>query len=508
MKLIHNEIKVSMNSTLKETDLFKVYQTSDLANFNIHETPQLFHLLSLRDALYSEEFRELMQRITQCDTLTDQTDCSVNAYVNGSHLLCHDDVIGTRCVSYIIYIPDPEEEWNVNDGGALELYPVDEESLIPLVEPTVQILPKFNRMAFFTVQPGRSYHSVQEVYADGKPRISISGWFHAKTPPKDAEKHSSLAQLLAESQNEQVNMQFKSLPSVESGCEDENDDQNQMVAYLSEWINPVYLDRTNLKQIQQQFIDKSFIELRDFLKAELAEKLQKQFRKRDQTDQLGYNQVPKYSAGLENELWKAKGPPHMQRFLEMDSAGVLRGGGRDAEYDDLMLAKISEELFVSKLFVKWLRFATGVEPIEGRAEVRRFRPGLDYTVAHVGGITKEMRLDVTLVFVEGGQQAEDWWDDGEVGGFECYIEQDEESEMEASAIYREDEDDGPLVTLTPSFNSLSLVCRDEGVLRFVKYIAAAAPSSRWDISAEYKFQSCPTDDERENDDGKDKETNA
>jgi hypothetical protein len=30
----------------------------------------------------------------------------------------------------------------------------------------------------FTVQPGHSFHSVEEVVPVGKPRLSISGWFH------------------------------------------------------------------------------------------------------------------------------------------------------------------------------------------------------------------------------------------------------------------------------------------------------------------------------------------
>ena len=44
----------------------------------------------------------------------------------GCHLLCHDDVIGTRRVSYIIYLTDPDDEWRDEDGGALELYPIDQ----------------------------------------------------------------------------------------------------------------------------------------------------------------------------------------------------------------------------------------------------------------------------------------------------------------------------------------------------------------------------------------------
>ena len=44
----------------------------------------------------------------------------------GCHLLCHDDVIGTRRVSYIVYLTDPDDPWVKEDGGALELYALDE----------------------------------------------------------------------------------------------------------------------------------------------------------------------------------------------------------------------------------------------------------------------------------------------------------------------------------------------------------------------------------------------
>jgi hypothetical protein len=38
-----------------------------------------------------------VQSITGCGELSDKTDCSCNVYAKGGHLLCHDDVIGTRC---------------------------------------------------------------------------------------------------------------------------------------------------------------------------------------------------------------------------------------------------------------------------------------------------------------------------------------------------------------------------------------------------------------------------
>ena len=50
----------------------------------------------------------------------------------------------------------------------------------------------------------------------------------------------------------------------------------------------------------------------------------------------------------------------------------------------------------------------------------------------------------------------------------------------------DDDDDETLLTWQPHFNCLLLVLRDEGVLRFVKYVSAAAPSSRWDVCCEFE----------------------
>lgn len=57
-------------------------------------------MIKLRQAIYSPEFRAFVSEITGCPTLVDRTDCSSNLYAQGCHLLCHDDVIGTRCGKY------------------------------------------------------------------------------------------------------------------------------------------------------------------------------------------------------------------------------------------------------------------------------------------------------------------------------------------------------------------------------------------------------------------------
>lgn len=62
--------------------------------------------------------------MTGCGELSERTDCSCNVYAQGGHLLCHDDVIGKRRVSWIVYLTDPEDPWVEADGGALELYPL------------------------------------------------------------------------------------------------------------------------------------------------------------------------------------------------------------------------------------------------------------------------------------------------------------------------------------------------------------------------------------------------
>lgn len=56
------------------------------------------------------------------------------------------------------------------------------------------------------------------------------------------------------------------------------------------------------------------------------------------------------------------------------------------------------------------------------------------------------------------------------------------------------EDDATLLTKPANFNQLLIVLRDEGVLRFVKYVSAQANGSRWDISGEYEIDKVELED--------------
>lgn len=91
--------------------------------------------------------------------------------------------------------------------------------------------------------------------------------------------------------------------------------------------------------------------------------------------------------------------------------------------------------------------------------------------------------------------------DGEIN-FECANGHDEVAEdyevvgdyevMEANEVVEdsedneEEEEDSTLLTVQPGFNRLLLVLRDERVMRFVKYVSAAAVGSRWDVYGEYE----------------------
>jgi prolyl 3-hydroxylase /prolyl 3,4-dihydroxylase len=171
-----------------------VNQTGDLASLSYLSDEQraLFpNLVVLRNALYSSHFRAFLQAVTCCGPLSGTTqDMSVNSYTRGCHLLNHDDVIGTRRVSYILYMPLPSDQpWLTEYGGALELYPVRDDGTIPEpdVAPVKTIPPSWNQFVFFEVQPGKSFHSVEEVTVgeEGHARLSISGWFHAAQPGEE-----------------------------------------------------------------------------------------------------------------------------------------------------------------------------------------------------------------------------------------------------------------------------------------------------------------------------------
>ena len=148
-----------------------------------------------------------------------------------------------------------------------------------------------------------------------------------------------------------------------------------------------------------------------------------------------------------------------------------------------LLQDVYDKLIASVPFANLIRTFTTLSMVGCHGEVRRFRPGLDYTVAHYGVLTTDPRLDVVLTFVNDESMSSASWADGECGGFEAYILADDDEDGPAEVYRHVQDDDSGVLNVSAGFNALSIVLRDEGLMRFVKYVSSAAPGSRWDVSA-------------------------
>ena len=379
------------------------------------------------------------------------------------------------------------------------------------------------------------------MFAADKPRLSISGWYHAAAPPEGSE-NATLSQLrrrgdrgadddisdftpfpsavaavmkaAAKAEAESKGKAPEKTPEEEEAADDDEDEplgpDEDDLRHLARWVNPEYLDPTNVAQIREKMEEDSSVQLREFLLPDVAANLREATRREDATSALGDGRVPDRAAGLGGG-WRAVGPTHKQRYAvydgpaakprEADAKGKAVEGA--SESAGALLRDVRDGLFSSESFARLLTALTGLRPTAHKGEIRRFRPGLDYTVAHHGILTVDPRLDATMCVVDDeGQLESSSWDFGEVGGFECYIAADEEGEAGGAAtdeVYNAaaEEDEDELLSVSATFNTLSLVHRDEGLMRFVKYVSHLAPSSRWDIAMQFTVEDVEDSDDEE-----------
>lgn len=618
LKATRQEIIDELRFAEKETDIYKVNQTGDLANLDglpAEEAGRLQNLLRVRNAIYSKEFRSWLQGVTGCGPLSaKKKDMSINDYRQGCHLLNHDDVISTRRVSYILYLPDPDQPWQPEWGGALELYPVKTKGT-PDDVPSKIIPPKWNQFTFFTVQPGHSFHSVEEVVHPSQSRLSISGWFHrpqegeegftTEDEKKEAEVEKEMSSLESLSAKENAKL-FEAYPEKFAPPLPGSPLSQEEKKFLIQFLNPAYLVEKTQEQLYEQFGDDSHILLSDILRKEIAGPIEKALRSSDARDGFQWwtsgkgeesTRIQAHSVGTdraesadaEAKKFSIAGPPHKQRYailseqaapskakdIATSQATIPNPLPTDASE---LLKLLSTVLFPSNAFRHFLANISQLVPLGARpVEARRFRPGLDYTLARsdtepVLDVTLNLTPDVVKPSLEeerksgprglagkakkpktsapppassssskllSKKEAKDLsakWETGDIGGWECYMaphegeedpavyqnansgkkkvedgdavmkdgeaqgEEEEEGivEMVEDDGLEEDEDfDGVLLNLTPSFNTLSVVLRDEGVMRFVKYLAASAGGSRWDVIGEFEIGAIEAEDEEE-----------
>lgn len=511
-----------------------------MSNLSITSAAKVPNLFKLRQELYSERFRSLISEVMGVGHLTDKTDMSINIYSQSCHLVCHDDVIGTRAVAYIIYLTDPSDAWIAEtDGGALELYDLDPTQLgerhlneppqgIPMATPCTGIPPKFNTMAMFRMQPGRSYHSVQEVYSPDKSRLSISGWFHTTEVPEgsDTDHLMKIANLGEDSRDVFKIVTDKAVEGKKVRKNKQQQRQSDSLSAmereeLEAWINPVYMTDAVVAQLRETFAAQECIQLHKFLSEEVVADVAQALR--CETAESG--PYTDYNRGVSSG-WNLKGPSHKRRYLVFSETEEEIGDECSIDnyhhFIGVLMSVIRQNLFYLPSFAKYLSLLTGQNPTELLSEIRRFRPGLDYSIAHMGMLSKQDHLDFNLCFVDVAKPAApsnkkrkrdkaaksmEEWQSGDLGGFVSYVKADESlttdsvvkidadevfNKQESKASYSDMDDkaeaddiDENLTTLEPGFNVLSIVLRKKNQMHFVKYLnSSAGGSSRWDISVE------------------------
>jgi len=208
------------------------------------------------------------------------------------------------------------------------------------------------------------------------------------------------------------------------------------ISFLSEFLNPVYLQPQTMKALAARFVEESSLELHSFLRASLADKLENGLREVDRTDGLGEGRngrIPPHSAGMSSGVWTIKSPPHKWRYCVLKPHVY----GPSEEFtsqvsqtpSDEMIHSLQDELFASNAFRAWLNVVSRLLPLKYTVEGRRFRPGLDYTLAT--SEEKEARLDVVLGLTpdvenngmceadgSDGENDPRGWQAGEWGGWE------------------------------------------------------------------------------------------
>jgi Rps23 Pro-64 3,4-dihydroxylase Tpa1-like proline 4-hydroxylase len=551
LRNVRNEVRDNVSFTRKETDIYKIHQSGDLANLDgldDEALAKLPSLLALRDAIYSESFRNYVSYITGCGSLSGRkTDMAINIYTPGCFLLCHDDVIGSRKISYILYLTDPDKSWQPEWGGALRLFPVEEikgadGGVTKTTRPDISkvIPPAWNQLSFFAVQPGESFHDVEEVYhaesktqlqADGgRIRMAISGWFHIPQIGEDGyvegaaeelAKNSGLKQL--EGNPDQYDIPRTSLVGVDKMQATKAEFNQEDLEFLLKYISPTYLVPDTLERMAEHFGENSSVILSAILTPKFAERLKEYVGAQEKIT------LPEESAAVEKKTqWKVARPPHKFRFLYQQPAGAdeLRSSQEENPVTELL-----DVLFPSRQFRQWLQLATECTIESHHVIARRFRRGMDYTLAT--GYDGKPRLELNLGFtpspgwgdeeepeenddddgaVDEGHDAktngttnskltskgkgkapgekeqdhdEDDDEDDDVGGTEVYMAGDEDANEDAAVYKAAEDDDNILFFQAAAWNKLTIVMRDSGALRFVKYVSRRARGDRWDISATY-----------------------
>ncbi|KAF9438967.1 hypothetical protein BGZ76_002260 [Entomortierella beljakovae] len=418
------------------------HKSNDLYEFYQSEDLRLSkkpYISALKNAIYSQKFFAMMSSLTGIDLDPSVIDLNGNQYTEGCYLLCHDDDIKNEKEGRRIafILYLVDEDWSAEDGGALDLFRSNETGYP--VEVATSLVPVRNTLAFFELS-SISYHQVAEVLSRDKNRISISGWFHGPLQTKLVSKI----------------MPFSPF-------------QEQKEASLEALLNPDYLTEPSIQNIYSVFSDQSSIELQKFLKPDVYESLLRELTAMGDEEGVKTDQP----------LWDEKmGPSHVRSYRRVSD--------HNQGQVPPTLARV-QQLFQSKIFEEYLTKIAGLTFLSLSTELRMFKKG-DYTLLHDHALEKN-GLDVVFSFpvLPDSQQQN-----------VMSVESDKNRGAGATHYVA---DKSNLLTLYPKHNTLTMVLRDEGTLRFVRYITGRLGDfRRRELSALYIVNDEEEEDEDEDDD--------
>lgn len=208
------------------------------------------------------------------------------------------------------------------DGGALDLFDSDPKTGFPTAV-AKSLAPRWNSLAFFTVTPG-SFHQVAEVLSASKgSRLSISGWFHGKAPPRPTPlplpaPRFSRPRPMTRRGPPKPKPSAKRRAKREEEDEEEEDEFVLDLEALGRWVHPRWLAHAvSGTQMSSHFASNGSIELVPFLREDA------------------------YAAALKAmrvQQWVAAGPPHVRQYRVAAACHCEGGGGPGAIPDEAPMA--------------------------------------------------------------------------------------------------------------------------------------------------------------------------
>ncbi|RKP33497.1 Oxoglutarate and iron-dependent oxygenase degradation C-term-domain-containing protein [Dimargaris cristalligena] len=216
---------------------------------------------------------------------------------------------------------------------------------------------------------------------------------------------------------------------------------------LDAFITGEYLRTPSIANINQVFVDQSSIELQNFFLPSV------------------FDQVQRALAPVNS---KTTGPwSHSAQTGPANAMHYRRHTLRESETADPAILEQLHRLLTSPAFGEYLTRLTNLDDlVEASHEWRSFGPG-DYTLLNDQCLEPE-GLDVAARNgSKAPRESDNRWDERWQGGMHYVADKE------------------TLLTLWPKPNTLSIVFRDSGTLRFVKYVNHLAKMSRTEFSATY-----------------------